>query len=264
MSSDTNIATVDANGMVTGVAAGSATVTVTTTGGGWTDTCAVTVAFAVASQSDWNAVLAAISNTAGGSSGNPKIFDMYITDDFSAAGKTSGSSITGDYKEVRLTGTKTISLSSIGSLIRTAANQTFVIDGPTLQGVGNNSYSLVYINSGSAVKLCGGAVKDNTCNSYGGGVYVSSGTFTMEGGTVSGNTAKGFGGGVYAIGTGATVTMKSGTISGNTAKYGGGGVFVSSGTFTMKGGTISGNAADLGKKGVEGTYTKNGGTIQTD
>ena len=42
-SSDTNVATVDSNGVVTGVAAGSATITVTTEDGGHTDTCAVTV-----------------------------------------------------------------------------------------------------------------------------------------------------------------------------------------------------------------------------
>lgn len=42
-SSDTGKATVDANGVVTGVAAGSATITVTTHDGSFTDTCSVTV-----------------------------------------------------------------------------------------------------------------------------------------------------------------------------------------------------------------------------
>ena len=42
-SSDTSKATVDANGIVTGVAAGSATITVTTHDGSFTDTCSVTV-----------------------------------------------------------------------------------------------------------------------------------------------------------------------------------------------------------------------------
>lgn len=42
-SSDTDVATVDENGAVTGVSAGSATITVTTTDGEKTDTCAVTV-----------------------------------------------------------------------------------------------------------------------------------------------------------------------------------------------------------------------------
>ena len=42
-SSDTEKATVDSNGKVVGVAAGSATITVTTTDGSFTDTCTVTV-----------------------------------------------------------------------------------------------------------------------------------------------------------------------------------------------------------------------------
>ena len=42
-SSDTAVATVDAKGVVTGVAAGTATITVTTHDGSFTDTCAVTV-----------------------------------------------------------------------------------------------------------------------------------------------------------------------------------------------------------------------------
>ena len=42
-SSDTNVATVSATGLVTAVAPGTATITVTTNDGGFTDTCAVTV-----------------------------------------------------------------------------------------------------------------------------------------------------------------------------------------------------------------------------
>lgn len=42
-SSDPAVATVDANGKVTAVAAGSATITATTADGGFTDTCEVTV-----------------------------------------------------------------------------------------------------------------------------------------------------------------------------------------------------------------------------
>ena len=42
-SSDEAVATVDANGNVTGVAEGSATITATTVDGGKTDTCAITV-----------------------------------------------------------------------------------------------------------------------------------------------------------------------------------------------------------------------------
>jgi uncharacterized repeat protein (TIGR02543 family) len=83
----------------------------------------------------------------------------------------------------------------------------------------------------------------------GGGVYVSSGTFTMSGGEISGNTAS----------------------ASDYYAYGGGGVYVSSGTFTMSGGEISGNTASASDYyayggGVyvanNGTFTKeSGGTI---
>lgn len=46
-SSNTSVATVDANGVVTGVAPGSATITVKTTDGNYTDSCAYTVSAAV-------------------------------------------------------------------------------------------------------------------------------------------------------------------------------------------------------------------------
>ena len=46
-SNNTSVATVNSSGLVTGVSAGSATITVTTTDGGFTATCAVTVAAAV-------------------------------------------------------------------------------------------------------------------------------------------------------------------------------------------------------------------------
>lgn len=205
------------NGKVTGVAAGSATVTVTTTDGEYTVTCAVTVySVTIASTDDWTAALAAISSADPGSGESPRVFELNITEDFSAAGKTSGSSITGAFKEVRLAGAKTISLlSSGGSLIRTVANQTFVINGPALKGVTNNSYPLVYIGSGSAVELRDGAVQDNirTDESGNGG-----GAFTMKDGTISKNEANGF---------------ANGSNNGN-----GGGVYVSGGTYAYNGGMV--------------------------
>jgi hypothetical protein len=110
----------------------------------------------------------------------------------------------------------------------------------------------VYVSSGTFT-LAGGKILGNmTTSRYGGGVYVeSSGTFTMTSGEISGNTISvsgsgSYGGGVYVAGSG-TFTLAGGKISDNTADSSsysyGGGVYVSSGTFTMTGGEISGNTA---------------------
>ncbi|MDR1229858.1 MAG: Ig-like domain-containing protein [Spirochaetaceae bacterium] len=265
VSSDTHVATVDENGTVASVAEGTATITVTTNDGGKTATCAVTVypSVTVASTADWTAALSAISGEKGGSEDSPRIFGLRITDDFSVAGIVTGSSVAGNYKEIRLTGDKTVSLDANGSLIRTAANQTFVIDGPVLQGKTENDSALVYIDESSTVELRRGEIKDNDNSSgYGGGVHVNDGTFAMKGGTVSGNEAEVVGGGVFNNGT---FTMQGGYISENevTDDYGIGGGVYNNGTFTMEGGTISENTVkDIGG-GVfnNGTFTMEDGYI---
>jgi hypothetical protein len=166
-------------------------------------------------------------------------------------------------KEVRLTGSGTLSLSGAGSLIRTAENQTFIIDGPTLQGISGNDTSLVYIAGGGAVELQNGGITGNEiCEGNGGGVYVDGGSFTMTDGNISGNTANygnpdvegrviGNGGGVYPAS--GNFTMNNGKISGNNANYGkpdvegyGGGVYLADGNFTMNNGEISGNTTGDG------------------
>ena len=89
-------------------------------------------------------------------------------------------------------------------------------------------------------------ISRNTANgSFGGGVYVDGGTYTMNSGTISGNTASNDGGGVYIYGIGATsFKMNAGTITGNTASGNGGGVCDQNGKFTQTGGTVSGNTPD--------------------
>jgi parallel beta-helix repeat protein len=117
----------------------------------------------------------------------------------------------------------------------------------------------VYIGSGGRFTMEDGEISGNTTQ-FGGGVYVTKGTFIMSGGTIRGNS----GGGVYA-GEGSTFTMSGGTISGNTAATGGGGAFVFGCRFTMEGGEISGNMTNNNGGGVyagEGsTFVMSGGTI---
>ena len=101
---------------------------------------------------------------------------------------------------------------------------------------------------------------------FGGGVYVRNGTFTMEGGNIAGNTsAEGYGGGVY-VSNENNFTMNGGSITGNSATEDGGGVYVSSySAFIMNDGSIADNTAIYGG-GVslwdDGcTFTMNGGSI---
>ena len=127
----------------------------------------------------------------------------------------------------------------------------------------------------------------------GGGVFVSSGTFTMTDGSVildavglvetsgrvSGNAATGTagssgGGGVYLSGTAPLFILEAGVIGGdaedgegNTALHGGGVFIQQDGTFEMDGGRISGNTATgvgggvcLGS-GAGNQFTMTDGTI---
>jgi uncharacterized protein YjdB len=221
-------------------------------------------------EQDWSNAITYINGTTGTVS-NIKVFSLNIighpdSNSISVGGITTGSTVTGPYKEIRLTGTGTIAGAGSGSLIRTAANQTFVINGPTLIGAGGAP--LVYIVANSTVKLQSGSITGNINSSSGGGVYVYStgASFTMSGGTVSGNAATS-GGGVYVY-NGGGFTMSGGTISGNGAGTYGGGVCVYGGNFMMNGGTISGNGAGTAGGGVcvdggstKGNFTMNKGIV---
>jgi hypothetical protein len=265
-----DVATV-VNGTVTGKGVGTAIISAAIADGGKPATCAVSVVFAVvANREEWVAALTKISTEEadGDDADHPNTFEIHITKDFEAAGISTGS-ITGNNKKVLLTGSGTIKLASAGSLIRTVANQKFVIDGPALEGgVAGNKNPLVYIGGGT-VELANGEIKGNvnnaeTSDNYGGGVHVAAaGTFTMTDGIIGGNNFNSTGGGVYV--DGGTFEMYDGTISGNQATNGGG-VYVhgNGGIFTMKGGTIGGLNQANGGGGVcvnNGTFNMDGGTI---
>ena len=128
---------------------------------------------------------------------------------------------------------------------------TFNMTGGTISNNTSKSGGAgVYVNSGTFNMSGNASVSDNTANgNCGGGVYVNGrgSSFTMNGNsTISGNTVKFYGGGVYV--TDGTFTMKSGTITGNNVLgsdkrlySSGGGVYVNTATFNMTGGSITGN-----------------------
>jgi uncharacterized repeat protein (TIGR02543 family) len=183
-----------------------------------------------------------------------------------------------------------VSLSANGSLFTIDNGVTLTLrNNVTLRGLSSNTASLVWVNSGGNLVLKDGAKISGNSADFGGGVYVSDGTFTQSGGTISGNSS-GTGGGVYIRASGA-FTMNGGEISGNSTSYGGGvyvrdsgtflinagnisnnsanyggGVYIeSNSTFTMSGGTVNGNTATLSKGGgvflAGGTFTMSGGAI---
>ena len=117
------------------------------------------------------------------------------------------------------------------------------------------------INGGGIV--CEGNLTLDNCEvsnnsaKYGGGVYVSGGTFTMTGGKISENTSSitGEGGGVYV--EGGTFTIENDAlISENTSCGNGGGVFAEGGIITINGGSISENIFSNNGYGGGGIYLK--------
>ena len=175
---------------------------------------------------------------------------------------------------------KVVSLSQDGSLFTVESGVTLVLDNNvTLQGRNYNTASLVRVNEGGELIMNIGAkitgnpsspLSSSSSPSYGGGVHVNGGTFTMAGGEISGNSSRSsphsYGGGVYV--SSGTFTMNNGEISGNECWYSsyGDGVYVgSNGTFTMNGGEISGNTANSGGGVyVAGTFTMNDGKISSN
>ena len=120
--------------------------------------------------------------------------------------------------------------------------------------------------TGGIGKITGGYDSGNGMNygNGGGGIYVESGSLTLESGSITGNKTLKDGGGVY-VGSGCTFTMLGGSITDNGA-INGGGVYVSSGgIFTMRGGSISGNGkgeTELGAGVCDfGEFTMTGGSI---
>lgn len=101
---------------------------------------------------------------------------------------------------------------------------------------------------GGIITINGGSISENIFSnnsSGGGGIYLTdTAHLTMTGGKISNNYPEGkdlsndtFGGGVYV--SGGTFTMAGGEISNNYGFYGGG--VATLGSFSMSGGTISGN-----------------------
>jgi len=169
---------------------------------------------------------------------------------------------------------RTISLSSKNRMFLIYNSVTLVLDNNIiLQGINDNSYSLINIgSSGTLIMNQGSIITGNITSSEGAGVSIGTetgvgGTFIMNGGSIINNTSSNIGGGVYLLG--GTFIMNGGEIANNNSSSYGAGVCVGGAIFIMNGGEIFGNIVSSNKSyatggGVDinrGKFVKSGGTI---
>lgn len=123
----------------------------------------------------------------------------------------------------------------------------------------------IYVGSGSAT-LNGGMIKNNHAF-RGGGVLVSSGQVTLNDAEIISNTAT-YGGGVYVVNPTGWFTQTAGLIATNestaTIDFGGGGLYLFNGNAALLGGLVTTNTAAAYGGGMEvrfGTLLVDGATI---
>ena|GEM_PF-780406 len=157
----------------------------------------------------------------------------------------------------------TIILSSTLSITRDLA-----ISGPGASNLaisGNNAVRVLSVPGGQTVNISDVTIENGNgyASTYGGGIYINSGTLTLSNCTISGNSASygggifnydgavmltncavsansaGIGGGIY---DGGVLTATNSTLSGNSADDHGGGIYQAYGKLTLVNSTISGNS----------------------
>jgi len=258
-SDNLSVATVN-GGVVTAVAAGTATITVTTADGNKTATCSVTVITppnndARIGTTEYPTLTAALTAAASGTASAPT--EIFILRNITAQKSNNGSyayeipnnkhikltvdpgrniTITAADGNFRLFSFDSASYNT-GSLTLDGGGGTLTLDGKNYYTYGYNSRGGVYIYKGILKMLNDVTITGFNSESSGGGVFISGGTFNMSGGKISGNTYRGSGngGGGVCISSG-TFNMSGGEISGNTTTYSpGGGVYTQGGNFTMSG-----------------------------
>ncbi len=120
------------------------------------------------------------------------------------------------------------------NIIINGVNVKICLNGHTLTGVEGGS--VITLSNGATLVICdcsddnsgtitGGTGTEISDYTYGGGIYVDNGSFTMNGGTISGNSAN-YGSAVYVNGT---FTMTDGYLNGSVYIYNGSNVSISGG-----------------------------------
>ena len=247
---DDKIATVDENGVVTGVSAGSTSVTVTTAEGGFSSVCALTVT-PFAGDYEYYVDSAAGNDRNKGTSPNAPFRTLHAAYTAIYTNVPSGGSvkltITGApavTEEFRIfdKDVNVVSVRGAYSRITRAANYTGPIfrvasggrlrlgdteeGGKTLTVGGSKAAAPCVIVDGGELTLYPYAeISGNNSSVSGAGVYVKSGALNVIGGAITGNSTSRYGGGVYA--EGGSVVISAGSVTGNTAGVYGGGAYIS-------------------------------------
>lgn len=117
---------------------------------------------------------------------------------------------------------------------------------------GNNSSRILSVDDGN-LTLTDLTLMNGSTAAYGGAIYSSSATLTLDSVNISGNSAE-FGGGVYA--EYSTVVISNSLVSGNNASFGGGASTYYS-TLTISNSTISGNSVTNDGGGVDSYQSDN-------
>ena len=146
------------------------------------------------------------------------------------------------------------------------AKANFEMTGGSITGNETNRGGGVYVTGKGSFTMSASADGQNIpsitgnndyISTFGGGVCVGNGTFTMTDGSITGNNAA-YGGGVYTVNE---FKMTGGSITGNNAYKSdyistfGGGVCVGSGIFTVSGEVTVTDNTKGGTKGADGKFT---------
>ena len=200
--------------------------------------------FNILTTEDWNNAILSIKNN-----GSNKNYILNINENIAIEGVSGQYVYTFDWVNdivVSIRGTKTISLSSIGSVISIRVNTKVIIRDIILKGrksgvdgaISNNNSALIKIENGT-VELKGNAkVIDNTnssssTDSLGGGVYIFMGKLIMRDSSI--------------------VTQNTASSSSSSAH--GGGIYNDRGTLLMY------NNSSISKNSISGSYSTGGGVI---
>ena len=243
------VATVDENGVVTGVSAGTVNVTVTTVEGGFTSTSVISVTpFAgdydyyvnTATGNDRNkgntpsapfrtlsaAYKAIYTNVPGGASAKITLTgDAAVSEELRVFDKDVNIvAASGASAKIYRSGSYTGPLFRVAAGGRLRLGSTDEGSGTLKVGASSAAAPCVLVDGGELIIYSGASVAENVSSVSGAGVYVKSGSFSMLGGAVKDNRTSRYGGGVYA--EDGSVIISGGSISGNTAGIYGGGAYI--------------------------------------